>query len=393
MYFFVIKSDQITRLKAFETISKKVNAIQPLDPKCLFSIKDNKLSIYGYGGGAFGHGSYTSTFDIESENEFSFLSPVSDFIKLLEKTKSDSINVSFDEKTSRITIKGNKSRSIWSSIVLTVTESERDEIISFLPMFKEGPTYANGFDIDLTPELKEAISSFSSLTGLLHTNDFIVLENDVIKTIDSLSIIKQKFATELSPKAIYINKLCSPVIDKLTKIRYCEINDFSAVYGFIDDLGFEFFITQPAVNYQNVTDEETATIIPLEDNQTQIKIKSEDLLNALDEFEGVFGAGSWIYKQVYFKFDKENKSICLEYNDMANQCITDLPYEEISSVNDDGDPVFLIPTIHIKYLKQLISSEEDVYFTFNCNELDEPNSQAVLLKNDKITVLLMKMSE
>lgn len=393
MYFFVIKSDQITRLKAFETISKKVNAIQPLDQKCLFYIKDNKLSIYGYGGGAFGHGSYTSTFDIESENEFSFLSPVNDFIKLLEKTKSESINVSFDEKTSRVTIKGDKSRSIWSSIVLTTTDGERDEITAFLPSFKNGAVYQNGLDITLTPELKEAISSFCSLTGLLHTNDNIVLEKDTIKTIDNLSVIKQHFNSELVPKAIYLNKLCSPIVDKLSVLRYCEFNDYSAIYGNIDDLGFEFFITQPPVNYQNVSDEEAATIIPLEENQTVIKFKSEELLNALDEFEGVFASGSWIYKQVYFKFDKEQKTICLEYNDMANQCVTDVSYEEISSVNDDGEPVFLIPTIHIKYLKQLISSEDEITLTFNCNSLEEPNSQAVIFKNEKVTALLMKMAE
>lgn len=391
--FFVIGSDQITRLKAFDTITKKINAVQPLNPNCLFVIDNNKLSIYGYGGGAFGHGAYLCTFDIESSNSFSFLCPLQEFIKFLEKSKSEKINISFNDETSRITIKGSSSRSIFSSVVLATTEKEKEEITSYISSFKGGQVYASGFEVILTDEIKEAITNFSSMTGLLKTNDCIVIEKDIIKSIDNVSIIKQKFNEEISPKVVYINKSSSGIIEKLSKFRYCELDEYSVIYGNIDDVGVEFYITQPEVNYQNVTDEESSTLIPTDESKTVIEIKSEDLLEALNEFDGVFSASSWIYKQVYFKFDKALKTIGLEYNDMANQCFTELSYEEKESINDDGQPIFLIPTIHIKYLKSLISSSEKITMTFNLNDLGEPNSQAIIFENDKIKALLMKMSD
>lgn len=394
MNFFNIKSEQIKRLKAFEQMSKKLNALKPLDPKCLFIVNKDKLSVYGYGGGAFGHGAYTSTFDIESEAEFSFLCQVSNFINFLEKTKSDSVNVSYDENVSRITFKGTQSKSLFSSIVLAVTPKEKEEISMFLTSFKEGPTYQNSINISLTSELKEAISNFSSITGLLKTNDSIVIEKNIIKSIDNVSIIKEKFEEDIAPKAIYLNKLCAPILEKLQEFKYCEFNEFSAIYGNILDMDFEFFITQPEVEYQNVTDDEVASIIPTDESKTIVKIKSEDLLNALDEFENIFGAGSWIYKQIHFKFDEEQKSIELEYNDMANQCTTNIPYEIEESVNDTNENrMILIPTIHIKYLKSLMSINDEIKLTLNFNDIDDMNSKAIILENDKVTILLMKMSE
>lgn len=389
--FFVIKSDQITRLKAFDNIVKKINSIQPLNTNSLFHVKDNKLSIYGYGGGSFGHGAYQASFDIETNSEFNFLGPLQEFIKFIDKTKSDKINVSFNDSDSKLTIKGNSSKSIFTTVVLSTTERESTEIVSFLESFKNGPTYANGIDIILTPEIKDSICNFCTMTGLLKTNDCIVLEDNFVKSIDNVSIIKQKFKNEIVSKPIYLNKLAAGVIDKLSKFRYCELNNFSAIYGNIEDVGVEFFVTQPEINYQNVTAEEAAAASPTDDCKTIVKFKSEDLLKAFEEFEGVFGTGSWIYKQVYFKFNKETKTVTLEYDDMANQCVTDLQYEEVSSVNDDKEPFFLIPTIHFKYLKPLLTDE--ITFSFNCNEIEEEHSQAVIFENENITALLMKMSD
>ena len=169
---FYISKEQISKIKTLQNFIKKLESISPLSQTQLFVIEDDKLTIYGYGNGSLGSGNIQSSYDLLTDDDkkndnFYFSCSIANFVKFLEKTKSDIIQISLKDKTELI-IKGDSSKSIFTQTVLATVDAEVGEIKRAVVDYPTSNYYKVSKTIKLAGS-KEQIAVASSLLSLLNT--------------------------------------------------------------------------------------------------------------------------------------------------------------------------------------------------------------------------------
>jgi len=385
---FILKKDEINRLKVFNSYLKSCNNTAALKTEQLFVIDNNKLSVYG--NGASGH--ITADFDIESNDSFKFTIDFSKFLNYLEKVNSDVNTISY--ANSKLVFTGDQTTAKYSQVCLNTIEEEAADDMKAISEFETSNAFTGATTISLTDDLKNTISYMCSMAGLLNCNKFVKLSDEGVTSVDNTSIITKKIQTGANGKDFYLLRTISPLLKDAREFKICNfessldnsINPY--VYINIDSLGIKMWFNEPEVDFQIPSEEEIAAMSAPADTESELTIKTADFYEAIEKFEGVFDADSWKYKQLKISFDPEDKSkVLLHYDNMVSEVSADLP---IVSVDKDHiiDGLFLFPTLHMKFLKEDLLKEETFKFSF---DFDNDAHIIIHIKNSFMDVALTKV--
>ena len=363
--FFYIKKDEISRIKALQNYIKKLESISPLTQTQLFVVKDNKLSIYGYGNGSLGSGHIKASFDLDdskTNDEFYFSYSINDFVKFLEKSKSDIICVSLKDKT-ELVIKGEDTKSVFSQTVLATIDSEVDEITNAISNYEDSDKFKNSKDIDIYNS-KDQIQAAASLLSLLNTNKFIKISNGNIRAVDDCSIID--LATDIEEEASIL-KTVAGLLDNTNEFKYYEDEDSNSwIYIDIDTYGIKLYFVQEPISYQCPTDEELKDMSPKE-NFISVEVKSEGLFNAFEEFKDVFSNEAWQYKQIKMTTSVSDKKFKMHFDDMVTSIDTELPFDIIENTESENEFSMMLPFIELNVLEKMLQESDTLTLKYSSN--------------------------
>lgn len=363
--FFYIKKDEISRIKALQNYIKKLESISPLTQTQLFVVKDNKLSIYGYGNGSLGSGHIKASFDLDdskTNDEFYFSYSINDFVKFLEKSKSDIVCVSLKDKT-ELVIKGEDTKSVFSQTVLATIDSEVDEITNAISNYEDSDKFKNSKDIDIYNS-KDQIQAAASLLSLLNTNKFIKISNGNIRAVDDCSIID--LATDIEEEASIL-KTVAGLLDNTNEFKYYEDEDSNSwIYIDIDTYGIKLYFVQEPISYQCPTDEELKDMSPKE-NFISVKVKSEGLFNAFEEFKDVFSNEAWQYKQIKMTTSVSDKKFKMHFDDMVTSIDTELPFDIIENTESENEFSMMLPFIELNVLEKMLQESDTLTLKYSSN--------------------------
>ena len=363
--FFYIKKDEISRIKALQNYIKKLESISPLTQTQLFVVKDNKLSIYGYGNGSLGSGHIKASFDLDdskTNDEFYFSYSINDFVKFLEKSKSDIICVSLKDKT-ELVIKGEDTKSVFSQTVLATIDSEVDEITNAISNYEDSDKFKNSKDIDIYNS-KDQIQAAASLLSLLNTNKFIKISNGNIRAVDDCSIID--LATDIEEEASIL-KTVAGLLDNTNEFKYYEDEDSNSwIYIDIDTYGIKLYFVQEPISYQCPTDEELIDMSPKE-NFISVEVKSEGLFNAFEEFKDVFSNEAWQYKQIKMTTSVSDKKFKMHFDDMVTSIDTELPFDIIENTESENEFSMMLPFIELNVLEKMLQESDTLTLKYSSN--------------------------
>src|SRR5574344_1386453 len=339
---FTIDKTQIPRLKIFNDYLKKLELISPLEQSQLFYVNKGKLSIYGYGSGSLGAGNIEAFFDINSEDTFYFSENVTQFIVLLEKTKSDTITVSVTDQ-SKLIIKGDKSKSVFTQVVLNTSQEDFDSIVKAVSDYEKSNFYKNSIDINVSKS-KDVLSRLASMSSILK-------DVDTFKSYDDSGTYWQYFDIALQ--------------------------------------GIKLYFAQPEVDYETPSEGDIADMT--DENPIKLTVSAADFFNSIDEFDGMFDSQSWQYKQIKFKTPKEftesDKNIKLHFDNMVTCVDTELPIVSCYDRSPKKEFEMLLPTIHMKYIEDELKAEEVIVMKYS----EDEKKKIVSFKNAKMEILITKM--
>lgn len=386
---FKLKKDEINRLKVFNTYLKSCNNTAALKNDQLFVVDNNKLSVYG--SGASGH--IVANFDVESTDSFKFTFEYSKFLNYIDKVNSEVTTITL--MSSKLIFTGSNTDAKYAQVVLNTLEEDALDDMNAIPQFETSNAYINATTIQLSEELKNTISYMCTMSGLLNANKFIKISDEGITSVDNTSIITKKLATGTNGNEFYLLRTISPLLKDATELKICNMTDsFGSItpYIYIDiqTLGIKLWLSEPEVDYQAPSSTEVAEMSPLEDQETSLKIKTQDFFDTIEKFDGIFDTDSWKYKQLKASFDPEDKTkVLLHYETTVSEASAFLPIESIEKDNII-DGIFLFPTLHMKFLKEDLLKEETFVWSF---DFDNDNHIIIHIKNSVIDAALTKVDQ
>lgn len=387
---FNLKKDEINRLKVFNSYLKSCSNTAALKSEQLFVVDNNKLSVFG--NGASGH--ISACFDIESTDSFKFTIDFSKFLNYLEKVNSDINTISY--ANSKLVFTGDLTSAKYTQVCLNTIEEEAADDMKAISEFETSNAYINATTIQLDDDLKNTISYMSSMAGLLNCNKFIKISDNGVSGVDNTSIITKKIQINTDGKDFYLLRTISPLLKDAKEIK---ISNFTSsldnsvnpyIYINLDSLGIKMWFNEPEVDFQSPSEEEIEAMSASEDTISELTIKTQDFYDAIEKFEGIFDSDSWKYKQLKACFDPSDKSkIFFYYDNMVSEVNTFLP---IMSIEKDNiiDGSFLIPTLHMKFLKEDLLKEDTFKLSF---DFDNAKHILIHIRNSFMDISLAKVDE
>ncbi|MCF0126073.1 MAG: hypothetical protein HUJ68_10045 [Clostridia bacterium] len=364
---FILKKDEISRLKVFNSYLKNMNNCAALKKEQLFVVRNNKLSVYGSGSS----GNITADFDVDSNDTFVFTFEFSQFLNFIDKVNSDETTITFND--SKLIFTGSNTGAKYSQVVLNTIEETAKADMAAMDDFTTSNAYNNAVTITLDDDIKETIANMSSMANLLNCNKFIKIVDDGVVTVDNVSIIKKSLTINTNGQEFYLLRSVSPLLKDASDIKICNLyssDEYFDTYIYLDisSLGIKLWFVEPPVDFQIPKDEEIAEMSPTDDSASIIEINSEDFFNCIEKFEGVFDSASWKYKQIKFDFDETDTSkVLIHYDNMVSEIQDELPIANVEQ-NKISSSLFLIPTLHMKYLKEDLLKEGSFKFKFDFSD-------------------------
>lgn len=387
---FFINKEQIARIKTLQNFIKKLESISPLSQTQLFVVEDDQLTIYGYGNGSLGSGNIQATFDLISDKEndnFYFSCSIGNFVKFLEKTKSDVISVTLKDRTS-LTIKGENTKSVFNQTVLATVDAEVEEIKKAVVEYPTSNYYKASKTIKLAGS-KDTISIASQLLALLNTNKFLTVGNKNIRVADDCSIIDLK--TDIEDEASLLKTTANLFAD-VDEIKYYKDDSGCAwIYADVAQYGITLYFAQEPENFQCPTDAEIEAMSP-QDKYITVSVKVEDLFNAFDEFKDVFSNDSWQYKQVSMVTDVNASLFRMHFDDMVTSIETELPFTIVENKEDESEFSMTFPFLQLNVLEPIIRQNEVLTFTYSSNP-EEPIIKITGDKNSFNNIIITKLMD
>lgn len=383
---FSFKKDQISRLKTLSSYIKKLESISPLDSNALFIVNDGKLSVYGHGNGSLGAGFIEASFDIETSDSFFFVIDLPKFIQLLEKAKSDEISVSMND-SAQLIFKGKDSGSKFTQVVMQLDIDEVKEISTAVTNYKTSNPYSSSVDFNVSA-IKNDLLDASSILGILNVNKFMKVSSSAITTADNVSIVNIHNDSPELKEEIYLHKNVPQLLQEVDSFKVANLDGEYWIYIDIASQGIQLYFAEPAIDYQSPSQEEIAGMLP-KDEYLSVEVKTDALMDALSEFDGIFDSASWRYGQIKFTVDDE-ASFKLHFDNMVSCVDTSLAYTALEDTRADKKPfMFQIPTLHLKALADKIKDASSLKLKVS------PKQEDILiqLETDKLNVDLVKMED
>lgn len=392
MISFTIKTDQLSRIKILQDYIKKMETFSSLDKKQVFVLENDKLTIFGKADSA-GAGHIEATFDISNLNKSeSFGFELDKFINYLEKCKSDEINISI--ANNKITFKTKTNKLIINeALVFTALDPQvltelKDNIKNklALPEFKK--------PIEIKLDHRDLITELGTMTKLQDTNHQILLGKDFIKSADTLCILSLKSSLTIvqTDEEVFIDRDITSIFKNTDSFKISS--DKKYFYFDIQNYGIKLIFVPKTFNWSFPTDQDIIDISPEAKKLITLKINTERFYEELSKFEGVFETGTWRYGQIKIRTPKGFKDeLELSFDNSITEVFTTLPITITSNTDKTDNFEFMIPTIHFKSLKSILSSEDTFTFKYSSSKLSDPNGVAIIIENTNANIILAKMEE
>jgi len=363
-----------------------------LDKKQVFVLENDKLTIFGKADSA-GAGHIEATFDISNLNKSeSFGFELDKFINYLEKCKSDEINISI--ANNKITFKTKTNKLIINeALVFTALDPQvltelKDNIKNklALPEFKK--------PIEIKLDHRDLITELGTMTKLQDTNHQILLGKDFIKSADTLCILSLKSSLTIvqTDEEVFIDRDITSIFKNTDSFKISS--DKKYFYFDIQNYGIKLIFVPKTFNWSFPTDQDIIDISPEAKKLITLKINTERFYEELSKFEGVFETGTWRYGQIKIRTPKGFKDeLELSFDNSITEVFTTLPITITSNTDKTDNFEFMIPTIHFKSLKSILSSEDTFTFKYSSSKLSDPNGVAIIIENTNANIILAKMEE
>jgi hypothetical protein len=395
MASFTINKSQIPQLKVFNEYCKKMENISPIEEDQSYIIKNDKLNIYGRGAASqIDTVLDISDVKIEKNDSSSFGIVTTNFIKFLEKTQDDEILVSV--KDQQMVVKGKNTKQIYKqTLIWNKSVDEIKELETFISSTLKLDEFKQPITIKLPDDYKTIITDLVSMTKLLDVNQSIELNKNCIRVADSLNILKLQIPdSSVSPEDEI--PLQREIVALFKGIDSFTISDDKKWFYFdIKEYGIKILFIPKTSEWQYPTDDDLKDIKPIVEQSNTLKIKVEDFYKALNEVDNIFDSDSWKYNELKFKTPVDfinEKKIVLHYDNMKYEVITDLPVDIINHKDKKENFEFTIPTIHFKFLKDILESESTFEVIYSSKDVSEPNGASIIVKNQNLNVVLAKMT-
>jgi hypothetical protein len=393
MASFVINKAEIARLKVFNDYCKKMEFISPIEAEQVFVAKKDKLYVYGKGQTA---AQIDAVFDISNlvvkpTEKGHFTISAQNFITFLEKTKDEEIEVNFDD--SSILIKGKTVKSTFKqSLIVAKEQGDIDELSKFIAETLKIDEFKTPIEVNITA-YRDVITDLTSMTKLIDVNQQIEISSTEIRAADNLNILRLKTDKDaITKEGIFLHRDITNLFKSVDTFQISS--DKKWFYFDIVNSGIKILFVPKATSWQFPSDDDLKDIVPVATKQIELEINTEEFYNALESFEGVFDSSSWRYKQLKFKTPvgfKKDSIIKLNYDNMTNEVLTDLPVKVVSSTDATENFEFILPTLHFKSIKNLLLQNPTFKFIYSSTELSSPNGAGCVLSNGQVSMVIAKM--
>jgi hypothetical protein len=394
MASFTINKDQIPRLKVFNDYCKKMESISPIEEDQSYIIKNDKLYIYGKGAQAAQIDTILDISNVKLDKNESngFGISSTNFINFLEKTQDDDISVAI--KDQQITIKGLKTKPVFrQTLIWNKSEDEIKELETFISDTLKSNEFKRPITVTLGNQ-KNIISDLASMTKLLDVNQAVELNKDSIRFADNLNILRLSIAKNSisSDDNIILQRDITSLFKNIDSFILSD--DKKWFYFDIQEYGIKMLFIPKASSWQYPTEDDMKEIIP-DDPSITVKVETEKFYKALDEIDNVFDSESWRYKQIKFKTPNDfanEKILVFHYDNMKYEVITQVPIEILEQKDKKDNFEFVIPTVHFKFIKNILEEETTFDIVYSSKAISDPNGASIIVKNQKLKIVLAKMT-
>jgi hypothetical protein len=382
----IIKKDQIARLKALADYMKKMESFSPLNNRQIFSLVNDKLTIYGTGNA----GHIEATIDVDSKDSLDFQFELPKFITFLDKMKSEEIHVSI--ANDKMTIKSPTNKLEMSHAVLSgLTAVTVKEAQTYVKTTLALPEFNDPIEVKLGDN-RDVVTDICGLTNIQDTNRQISLSKDTIKAADHICIVRTKVTTAMSSEEVYIDR---DLVSLFKGTESFKISSDKKYYYFdIQNFGIKLIFTPKAHQWQYPTDADLTAIRPLDNKLITITVNTENFYKLLEDFDNVFDRSTRKYDEVYFRTPKEfakSNEIEIHYSDDVSEVRNKLAVEITANTDNTDDFSFLMPTLHFDLLDSTLSKHETFKIKYSSTKISEPNGQAIIIENPETEIILAKM--
>jgi hypothetical protein len=304
---FIISQEELAKVKNFKQFYSNLNKISgSLDTRPVYQIQNQQLIIHFSYSGYSGRSTYANckvNIDCGKKDAYWFQTEFEDFLIGINKFKTGDLTIDYDAKTSQIAfISGTK--VLTKPATSWLSEAAAKDIINMLKL-PEKPI-ANML---ITEDMLNICSSIKSAFETGDTSDAISFD-ETIQASDNASIIEYDghFSTG---SQFLLNISALPLLKKLIGSSVDIYKDEDIYEYYINTPDYEFFWTYGDFNIYLPNKEELAAVTPDATNISTLTIKTQDLLNAIKEFDGIWSKSDWRWGQVNFQFNRPCKKFCV----------------------------------------------------------------------------------
>ena len=389
---FTINKDQIARLKVLSDYAKKMENFSSLDKKQVFFLDNDKLTIFGRAD----TGHIEASFDVMGKSTGSFGFELDKFIRYLEKMGTDEVNIGIANDKISFKSKGTK-QTINEALVFTALEaSELDELKNYITSKLGLDEFKSPTEVKL--EHKDLIADIASLTKIQDTNRQISLGGKTIKTADNLCILSVTTQSAIvgGTDSILLDREVVNIFKHADNFKISDAFDGENRYYYFDitNFGIKLMFVPRAFPWSFPTENDVAGIIPVDTKQITLEIDSERFYAELAKFDGVYEASTWRYGQVKFDVPVGFKDeVALHYDNLVTEMYTTLPVTIVENTDNNDGFLFMLPTIHFKSLRALLTSEATFKLKLSSSKSSDPNGLGVVFQNSLASIVIAKMEE
>ena len=397
---FAINAENVKRLSTLGGQSKELISLT----KPIFCPSDGTLSVNLYSPRvtmtfAVDIKDFTSD-DTEELNFFSMgIDEFNSTLSTVSKGYSEEVAITVDKANNKVTFvnetSGTKvSRGIFNA---TVTLEEAKASITAVEDMK-AEYLTDPVSLTVTNEVSAFFESASKFMNLIKNQNTISVCGDTVKYADQLVVLKKKLSKSVSDTEVYLKRQLYDAIKPFLKLSdeltvYLTKN-FNIAFFESKDMGYKATISLEEARYAYPTDEELASVLPVDSRLVRIKATKANLKAAFEPFNNTFKSSgdNWNWKATTLDSSKANVDagkLVLKYTDYTGSAESVIPVsvEVNTEGNDNGELIISIQLI--EELMNLIP-EEDITITYNSLAPNVANGALVKFETDTVTATAIK---
>jgi len=394
-----ISSKQLGKLS-----NQLASAVIVIDPV------NTKLSIFYQGSKSVCRFDYDITDYIEvkkdanPKNIIYYAIKIDTYMNIMSKIAATKEQAEFqvDTESNKITMKAGKSRyssTCYDSSALDVKAVE--DIIDTIAGISKGTEFTkNTCVLKLTPEVVNFYETIIGSMDLYAKGNAIAIEGKKLKYADNLSIIEYTALTDISTTGqieylhTNIYDMAKIALTKLPEVEVTYSNSRQYVHFKNPLISLEAVIGVPEVAFRYPDDADLVGFGPAVDKNVVLTINRDTLKNALKDIDGVFDNLNWKLKQMKFKLNAADNKLELNWSDYNAEADTTCDLVSITEINHPNkDIMFIIPTIQISKLLNLVSNTDDIKIMCNDIATTEENGCGILVNAANYKAILAKLAE